>query len=143
MTGFIDKWWFQVGAFILVYSVNSWLNHKVQMQYGSYALMISFSGVLAARQSRYATPWIIGSMIAYYYGAKKFCTTDLQTYVCIGIIASEATWMYFFRNREIHIHNLPGKVVRDMSRNAIFYYVIHMCFFRMIVMKENSEYKSN
>jgi len=142
MTGLVDKWWFHITAFILAYSAHSWLNHMVQMQYGSYALMISFSGLLAARHSRYATPWVVGSMVIYWDGALSFCRTDLQTFGCLVIIASEATWMYYFRNREIHIPNFLGKVIRDMSRNAIFYYVIHMCFFRMIVMKESSEYRS-
>jgi len=96
-------------------------------------LMMAFSGLLAARKNKFAKLWIIGSMIFHARNSMSiFCATDLEKAVCCGIIGLEALWMCFFKNRELKMPKMFGGIIHDMSRNAIFYYLIHMCYYVLI-----------
>jgi len=106
------------------------------MQYSNSVTMISFSGLLAARESRFARFWIIGSMLMYWHNALNFTNTDKKVGGLSTIIALEGIWMCFFKNRALKLPKLLGKIIRDVSRNAIFYYVIHLCFYRMLFLTE-------
>lgn len=102
------------------------------MQYANSVIMISFSGLLAARESKFARPWILGSMIMFWKNALHFNYTNKQTGALSTIIGLEAIWMCFFKNRVLNLPKLLGKFIRDLSRNALFYYVIHICFYRIL-----------
>jgi len=98
-------------------------------------IMMAFAGLLAARGSKFAKLWIMGSMFLYSrMSMSSFCRTDYQKVGCCTLIGLEALWMCFFKNRELKISMFVGKIINDMSRNAIFYYVIHLCFYRIIEM---------
>jgi len=100
--------------------------------------MMAFSGLLASRESKFAKPWIIGSML--FYGKNSvtsFCVTDLQKAGCCSILGLEALWMCFFKNRELRMSRIFGGIINDMSRNAIFYYVIHLFYFMLIEITQS------
>jgi len=134
MTGLVDKWWFHISAFAFGYSTNDYVQGTFTMMYANSVIMISFSGLLAARESKFARPWILGSMIMYWKNALSFTYTKNHTVGLSIIIALEAIWMCFFKNRTLKLPKILGKIIHDLSRNAIYYYVIHLCFYRMLML---------
>jgi len=135
MTGLVDKWWFHILAFALGYTTYSYVSSTFTMQYATSVIMISFSGLLAARESKFARPWILGSMIMYWENAQNFAYNKNHTGGLSMIIATETIWMCFFKNRVLNLPKVLGKIIRDLSRNAIYYYLIHLCFYRMLMLR--------
>jgi len=136
MTGLVSKWWFHIPLIFVGWYTQGYFGRKVQMQYGNNVFMLSFAGLLAARQSPFAKPWIVGAIVLYGLNSKLFCRSTKQKIGLCTILGMEMIWMLFFKNRELRVPTILGKFIRDASRNAIFYYVIHMCFYRVIVMTQ-------